>query len=199
MELFVKKRNTRLDEDALLIKKYQRTGDIKFLGDLYQKYMHYLYGLSLKYLKDRAAAKDAVMDLFEKLTGDKSLLVNEFPSFKSWLHVVMKNHCLMVLRKQQRGFTKQEEIKRGFLMENEEELHFLDGDNGEALNLRLAECLKKLKMEQKQCIEWFYFNQKCYKEIAAGLSLQEKKVKSHIQNAKRNLKICMEKSDEERA
>jgi RNA polymerase sigma-70 factor (ECF subfamily) len=38
----------------------------------------------------------------------------------------------------------------------------------------------------------FYYNQQCYKEIASGLSIGEEKVKSYIQNGKRNLKICLE-------
>jgi DNA-directed RNA polymerase specialized sigma24 family protein len=33
-------------------------------------------------------------------------------------------------------------------------------------------------------------------EIAEKLKMDEKKVKSHLQNAKRNLKICMEKNYE---
>ena len=36
------------------------------------------------------------------------------------------------------------------------------------------------------------FENKCYNEIALSLSLDEKKVKSYLQNAKRNLKLCLE-------
>jgi len=59
----------------------------------------------------------------------------------------------------------------------------------------LKECISKLKHEQKDCIELFYFQKLCYQEIARKLSLDEKKVKSFLQNGKRNLKICLEKKD----
>jgi RNA polymerase sigma-70 factor (ECF subfamily) len=43
------------------------------------------------------------------------------------------------------------------------------------------------------CIELFYLKQKSYKEIEEETQLDLKKVKSHIQNGKRNIKIWMEK------
>ena len=42
----------------------------------------------------------------------------------------------------------------------------------------------------------FYYEKKCYKEISEDLKIEEKKVKSYIQNGKRNLKICIEQLQE---
>jgi RNA polymerase sigma-70 factor (ECF subfamily) len=52
----------------------------------------------------------------------------------------------------------------------------------------------KLLPAQKQSVDLFYLKEKCYKEIAelTGFTLNE--VKSYIQNGKRNLKICLERS-----
>ena len=52
--------------------------------------------------------------------------------------------------------------------------------------------MAKLKSEQKQCIELFYYQKLCYQEIAEQLKMEENKVKSFLQNGKRNLKICLE-------
>ena len=49
-----------------------------------------------------------------------------------------------------------------------------------------------LKPEQERCIRLFYLEQKCYKDIVVMTGLDMNKVKSYIQNGKRNLKICME-------
>ena len=57
----------------------------------------------------------------------------------------------------------------------------------------LQECIEHLKTEQQKSIRLFYFSNKCYREIADFLHTDEKKVKSYIQNAKRNLKICLDK------
>ena len=56
----------------------------------------------------------------------------------------------------------------------------------------LKECIEELKQEQRTCLEMFYYQHKSYREIARTLEMEEKKVKSHLQNAKRNLKICLE-------
>jgi RNA polymerase sigma-70 factor (ECF subfamily) len=63
------------------------------------------------------------------------------------------------------------------------------------LDKALKECIEKLKAEQRQCIELFYFQDKCYREISEMLFMEEKKVKSYLQNGKRNLKICLEEKN----
>jgi DNA-directed RNA polymerase specialized sigma24 family protein len=55
--------------------------------------------------------------------------------------------------------------------------------------------LQTLSPEQKISVEQFYLQNKCYKEIADATGLDWNKVRSHIQNGRRNLKICMEKNE----
>ena len=61
----VKKNIQRSDEE--LLSEFTATGDLEVLGELYSGYMHLVYGVCLKYLKDRDESKDAVMQIFEKL------------------------------------------------------------------------------------------------------------------------------------
>jgi RNA polymerase sigma-70 factor (ECF subfamily) len=77
-------------------------------------------------------------------------------------------------------------------MENEEELHPLDREDETYHEEKLGPCLEALNEEQKQCITMFYFENRSYRQISEETGLEEKKVKSHIQNGKRNLKICLE-------
>jgi RNA polymerase sigma-70 factor (ECF subfamily) len=77
-------------------------------------------------------------------------------------------------------------------MEKEVELHPVDRNPDELPPEALEECLKKLNSEQRNCIKLFYLKSRSYREIAGILKIEEKKVKSHIQNGKRNLKICLE-------
>ncbi|MCH5720717.1 sigma-70 family RNA polymerase sigma factor [Niabella hibiscisoli] len=58
---------------------------------------------------------------------------------------------------------------------------------------RLEKCIEKLPDEQQQSIKLFYYESKCYNEIAETTSMDWNKVRSLIQNGRRNLKICMEK------
>ncbi len=100
----------------------------------------------------------------------------------------------MELRKRKPGeliLTSSDEELAGF-MENEQELHLIDKDRDEQLEQALTDCIAKLKAEQKECIQLFYYENRCYREIAVLLKIEEKQVKSFIQNGKRNLKICLE-------
>ena len=176
------------DDEQLLI-KYRQTGDLQVLARLYERYMHLVYGVCLKYLKDDEAAKDAVMQVFEELIV--KLTRHDVKQFKSWLYVLSRNYCLMQLRA---GKKMQEQPVDGF-MELADDMHhedeYLENDLA-----ALEHCKQKLPPGQKLCVDMFYLNEQCYKDIAAqtGYSLNE--VKSFIQNGKRNLKICLEKNRE---
>jgi RNA polymerase sigma factor (sigma-70 family) len=57
----------------------------------------------------------------------------------------------------------------------------------------LEKALNHIPEAQKTCIDLFYLQKKCYQEIAAITGYDLHKVKSYIQNGKRNLKIYLEK------
>ena len=54
--------------------------------------------------------------------------------------------------------------------------------------------MEYLPEEQRITIDLFYLQQKCYKDVSEATGFDLNKVKSYIQNGKRNLKICMEKN-----
>jgi RNA polymerase sigma-70 factor (ECF subfamily) len=177
--------------DEMLVEKYKDSGNVEVLGQLYQPYMPLVYGVCLKYLKERSLAQDAVMEIFEKLVSE--LRSKTVDRFRPWLYVVAKNHCLMHLRHQKSVGRQEKEFKESLVdvMELPQQVHPMD-DEGASLSQQLRDCVERLKGQQKQSIELFYFEQKCYDEIAVMMQVEKKKVKSYIQNGKRNLKICLE-------
>jgi len=176
--------------DEELLRQFNRNGSLETLGALYSRYMHLVYGVSLKYLESREDARDAVMQIFEKLILD--LPGQEIRNFKSWLYVLTKNFCLMQIRSRKSTDGRLEGYKfEQEFMESESEMHPMDREDHSAEE-DLQRCMEKLKREQKQCIELFYYQNLCYQEIAEQLGINEKKVKSFLQNGKRNLKICLE-------
>jgi RNA polymerase sigma-70 factor, ECF subfamily len=184
-----KKKSKKSDED--LLKEFISSGRLDFLGELYSRYMHLVYGVCLKYLKEREESKDAVLNIFEKMVVE--IPRHNIENFKNWLHVVTKNYCLMQLRSDN---SQREKLKEWIndsvvFMEYSQNLHPID-DDGDTLENGLKDCIERLKGEQKECIRLFYYENRCYNEIAMKLDLDEKKVKSHLQNAKRNLKLCLE-------
>ncbi len=174
--------------DTTLLDRYRQSNDLTLLGVLYQRYMTLVYGVCLKYLKDREESRDAVMQIFEKLIG--SLKAHEVTHFKSWIYVTARNHCLMKLRAEKGK--KSIEISET-LMETDSLIHLDDEPELEVNLSKLEKCIETLVAEQKQCVALFYLQQRCYKDIVELTGHDDKKVKSYIQNGKRNLKICMER------
>jgi len=79
------------------------------------------------------------------------------------------------------------------LMQSEETLH-LNGVLEKEENFRQLEyCLGQLADDQRKVIELFYLEGKCYNEIMETTGIEWNKVRSYIQNGRRNLRLCMEK------
>ena len=176
--------------DAELVARYQKSGDMELLGVLFERYTELIYGVCLKVLKQEAEAEDAFMHIFEKLT--KKVREHDIKQFRPWLHMVVRNHCLGILRKQGKHLTVSYD---GDFMQSATVLHpFME----EATNGKLTalpECLNSLKGEQKSCVQLFYFEGKSYQEITKEKDLSLGKVRSFIQNGRRNLKICIERAE----
>lgn len=173
--------------DADLVAAYKKSGDTALVGELYQRYMDLVYGVCLKYLKQPENAQDAVMNIYEELVS--KLRKHEVENFKSWLYTLAKNHSLMRLRSEKKSLTVEYDADR---MQSEESLH-LNGELDKEENFRKLEyCLGQLPAEQKQAIDLFYLQGKCYNEIAESTGLEWNKVRSYIQNGRRNLKLCMD-------
>lgn len=178
--------------DKELIALFKKDGNLDILGELYQRYMHLVYGVCLKYFEDRDEAKDAVNHIFEILIVD--IPKYEIEKFKTWLYVVTKNYCFMELRKKKALKNRHEKYSAEFFMENTEEDHPINESPNSGVEEQLKKCIEHLKLEQKRCVYLFYYENKCYKTIAEELNINLNKVKSFIQNGKRNLKICLEKN-----
>jgi RNA polymerase sigma-70 factor (ECF subfamily) len=148
-----------------------------------------LYGVCLKYLHDADRAQDAVMQLFENLLPKVSTY--EIAVFRTWIYSVSKNHCLQILRKENK------EIPVDFSansMESYEVLHLLSEDEEDNERTEaLKNCMEKLPEAQRISITHFFIDEMSYADIVESTGYTLSRVKSYIQNGKRNLKICIEK------
>ena len=148
-----------------------------------------VYGVCFKYLKNAEESKDAVMNIYEELL--RKLQTNEVQNFKSWLYVVAKNYCLMQLRKEKKNITVEFTPS---VMQSEDFTHLDSVLEKENELKKLEYCIEHLPVEQKQSIQLFYLENKCYNEIATQTGFDWNKVRSLVQNGRRNLKICIEKN-----
>ncbi|HEX8330993.1 MAG TPA: sigma-70 family RNA polymerase sigma factor [Segetibacter sp.] len=175
--------------DAELVEVYQVKQQQDILAELYLRYSDLVYGTCVKYLKDQEIAKDAVIDIYQELV--EKLKTHNVDTFKSWLYVVAKNHCLMKLRKDKKMPTT--EFQPGFMQS--EDFSHLDAVMEKEQKLdQLGLCIEQLQEEQRNSVRLFYLENKCYNEISDITGYEWNKVRSLIQNGKRNLKICMDKN-----
>ncbi|MEM7573492.1 MAG: sigma-70 family RNA polymerase sigma factor [Bacteroidota bacterium] len=177
--------------DQELLAAYKADGSRQALAVLYKRYAHLVLGLCLDYLKEKEAAKDAVMDIFEKVA--RKLPQSEVEYFKSWLFAVSRNHCLDILRRRTREAPL--EFSETIFVESEEE----DRHKQEERFEQLREALHTLKPHQRACVVAFYLQGQNYEQVAEKTGFSRKEVKSYLQNGRRNLRIYIEKKANESA
>ena len=172
--------------DAQLLELYYQNNDNELLGILLQRYTLLLLGTCLKYLKNETEARDAVQQVFLKSLTE--IPKYKITYFKSWIYMVAKNHCLMLLRNKNItlefdsvSVVEEDNNKKEELLLKEEQLNILEAS------------IDELNDGQKECIQMFYLQKKSYQEVCEHTGFTLLQVKSFIQNGKRNLKILMEK------
>ena len=184
-------KNTRDLSDRELVYRYQKSRNKRYIGELYERYGHLVYGVSLKYLKNVQEAQDNVMLVFEKLMSE--LEKSDVKNFKAWIHTVTKNQCLMHLRKNKNVRSKEQSIEPIEYSLASETTDVEQVIAKEHSLTQMEQALNQLKKEQKTCVELFFLKEKCYQDIAEITGFSLKQVKSYIQNGKRNLKIILTK------
>lgn len=188
MWLFTRK-NSASDEDLLL--DYFHSGNKKIVGDLFERHVKTVFGVCLFYFRDKDKAKDAVMQIFEKLITD--LRKAEVRNFKGWLSFVVRNFCISELRKNKdKHFVPENYLDFEVREADVEEEEKLKRVNEELMLEHMKTALPKLKESQRICVEAFYLRGLSYQEISETTHFTTNEVKSFIQNGKRNLKLLIE-------
>lgn len=158
------------------------------MGILLQRYTLLLLGVCMKYLKNEEEAKDCVQQVFLKAITELQKYKVDY--FKSWLYMVAKNNCLMRLRSRGKETV---ELTEQLLSTPYEPGEAAKQVEKEAVLSSMENALHELNQEQQQCIRLFYLEKKSYQDIAGQTGYSLLKVKSYIQNGKRNLKMIMER------
>jgi RNA polymerase sigma factor (sigma-70 family) len=174
--------------DNELLSRFYADHNNEWLGILLERYTMLLLGVSMKYLKNEEAAKDAVQQVFLKAISELHKYKVDY--FKSWIYMITKNHCLMQLRDKNRFSA---EINDQAIADETEPGSKAGHLEKERTLTNMATALLKLNREQQLCVTLFYLEKKSYQEIADQTGFSIMHVKSHIQNGKRNLKIIMER------
>lgn len=170
--------------DEELLRAYRQSQDNEWLGHLLQRYTALLLGIAMKYLKERPHAEDAVQQVFLKALV--SLPKDEINNFKGWLYILMRNHCLQLLRDKTYNVDTDGLHSLAAPAADKEEQH-----DREYTLQQMNEGIEQLNEEQRVAITLFYLHKKSYEQIMTATGYTFMQVKSFIQNGKRNLKTFL--------
>jgi len=173
--------------DEQLIVAYKE-GDQCAFDVLFKKHLHRILGTCASTLEREEDCKDATMDLYVVLRQE--LMRHEIRNFEGWLYSTVKNYCLKLIRerKQRQQMETLDGPWAAFLQENN---NLQQQQQDEEMLHNLKKAIQTLNPDQKECISLFYLDGHTYKEIAKLTGHSMNKVKSHIQNGKRNIKIAL--------
>ncbi|HNK67264.1 MAG TPA: sigma-70 family RNA polymerase sigma factor [Flavobacteriales bacterium] len=186
--MFLRRKTIEPLSDEDLVERV-RSGQRTSLAALWDRYAHLLFGVGMKYLKDTEGAKDLVVEVFASLP--ELLGKHEVRSFRPWIHTVMRNRCLMLLRKDD-----PERRVDGSLLGAPDEMND-DAVLHEATLQRLEAAVGELKDAQRTCIRLFYLERNSYQQTAERTGFSVEQVRSHIQNGRRNLRLILERDDDQ--
>lgn len=179
--------------DKDLLQRFWQTQNNEWLGVLLQRYTLLLFGVCMKYLKDENDARDCVQQIFLKVIQEAGRYKIDY--FKSWLYMVAKNQCLTILRNKKGKTPLELNDNNSQLAEDAEALT----DNGSPVvsDEMLQVALQELNEEQYKCVTLFYLKKRSYQEISEITGYPMLKVKSYIQNGKRNLRLHIQRKMKE--
>jgi RNA polymerase sigma-70 factor, ECF subfamily len=172
---------THTDEELV---RLLREGHRSALADLWDRYAELLYGVGMKYLKDTEQSKDEVVELF---AGLKDLVAkHDIARFRPWVHTVMRNRCLQLLRKTH----PDRDLPDGLAHDPNSDQ---DTVLREASLQELERAMGELNPEQHDCIRLFHMENQSYAQVAARTGLTIEQVRSHLQNGRRNLRLIIQR------
>lgn len=185
--------------DKLLVDKFQETGDTAVLLELYNRYIGLIKGVCCNYFKFQK-----LEDHCQGIFLDLALKVPKYKidNFRSWLHTVVCNYCKTELGKRKRAAIGDYDLE----LAEKKVKKFMEFDGLDGLTVllkkekeyekskqyqKLENCIKVLSVEQERCIKLFYFEDYCYKEIIQMTGFDYIKVRSCMENGRRNLYNCL--------
>ena len=168
--------------DAII--RHISESDPRAFRELFDHYSPKVYGFALKITRSESIAEEMVQEVFMKIWQNRRDLrsVEYFPAY---LFTVTKNFSLNVLKR----LATEEKAKRSFA----EDLHVVHSDTEETVIYRdyhniLSRAIDCLPPQQKLVYSLCRGEGLKYEEVAEKLRISRFTVKTHMQQALRNIK-----------
>ncbi len=166
-------------------------GEEAALGDCYDQYASFVYGLVLRVVRDPKAAEDVTQDVFLHLWEKPGCFDPGKGALRTWLGTLAHRRAVdHVRREEARRRRDGLERTRMTTTPDVEEM---------AMALMTAErvraALEELPPEQREAIHLAYFEGRTYREVAVVMGIPEGTAKSRLRLALRRVATTLESED----
>ena len=151
---------------------------------LYNKYAPKMYGVCLRYSKNKHDAEDILQDAFIKIYRNIDFFNNK-GSFEGWIRRIVVNTALTHLRNKTKHWFVDIDTVPVAIEEDEEKFSPLSPED-------LIQLIQELPNGYRTVINLFVFEKYSHKEIAKALAISEGTSKSQYSKAKALLKSKIE-------
>lgn len=164
------------------VKAFFNTGNTDYLGNIYEMFKKQILSHCWKMVNHIEDAQDLTSDTF--IAAFKNLHTYDIhrPLFP-WLRQIANNLCIDHIRRK-----KFMELKN---LNNKANHHVhdpLSRSENQEVKREIQKTISLLKQPQRRCLCLFYIHEKSYKDIAKLTGYPYSKVRSYIQNARRNFR-----------
>jgi RNA polymerase sigma-70 factor (ECF subfamily) len=178
----------RAGDWELSVRKRLASGDEGALGEVYDQFASFVYGLALRVIGDPRAAEDVSQDVFVTVWERPEAFDPERGSLRTWLGTLAHRRAVDYVRREEarRRRTERDAARRVSVPDVEEVAVAL------VTAERVREALELLPEEQRQAIQLAYFGGKTYRQVAEVLGIPEGTAKSRLRLGLRRIADALE-------
>jgi RNA polymerase sigma factor (sigma-70 family) len=166
-------------------------GDEAALGECYDQYASFVYGLILRVVRDPKAAEDITQDVFLCLWERPELFDPDKGAMRTWLGTLAHRRAVDHVRREEARRRRDEVVLSQITRTPHVEEMALALVTAE----RVREALTELPREQRVAVELAYFEGKTYREVAVAMDIPEGTAKSRLRLALHRVACTLEAED----
>ena len=163
-------------------------GDRAAFAELYRATSSKLFAVSLRIVRERALAEEALQDSFVNIWNHASDYAQAKSAPTTWMTAIVRNRSLDIVRR-----TREEPDVDDALAANlvDERAAPPREAQARAESHSIQQCLEELDAEQRQTIALAFFHGLTHSELASHLRRPLGTVKTHIRRGLMKLKDCL--------
>ncbi len=167
--------------DEVLVRRLAQSGDERALSELYDRYAGLIYGVGVRYLRDRSLAEDLVQDVFTAVWRSAGSFDPARASFATWVYRITRNRATDLIRRRK---ARVRTVEGDPLFEPGEE----DPSGGLSRSFDVAASLSRLSPVHREVLVLAYFEGLSQSEISRRTDTPLGTVKSRTTAALRALR-----------